>query len=98
MYLAFLFDVFVIIPFFLSLRFSVEYLDLVLILKVFQIKKFSGTLFDRLELTSNQIAIFDLVKLGYTILAAAHFCACLWFLVGTTGDPNEKSWVTVNNL
>lgn len=39
--LAFLFDIFVIIPYFVSLRFDLEYLDLVIILKVFQIKKFS---------------------------------------------------------
>jgi hypothetical protein len=37
--------------------------------------------------------IFDLIKLGYTILAAAHFSACIWFLVGSTGDPHEASWV-----
>ncbi|CAD8047017.1 unnamed protein product [Paramecium sonneborni] len=94
---SFFFDVFVIIPFFLSLRFQLDYLDLVLILKVFQITKFSGNLFDRLELTSSQIAIFDLVKLGYTILAVAHFCACLWFLVGTTGD-DTNTWVIKNDL
>ncbi|CAD8076502.1 unnamed protein product [Paramecium sonneborni] len=94
---SFFFDVFVIIPFFLSLRFEVDYLDLVLILKVFQIKKFSGNLFDRLELSTNQIAIFDLVKLGYTILAVAHFCACLWFLVGSTGN-DQISWVIANNI
>ncbi|CAD8137902.1 unnamed protein product [Paramecium pentaurelia] len=94
---SFFFDVFVIIPFFLSLRFQLDYLDLVLILKVFQITKFSGNLFDRLELTSSQIAIFDLVKLGYTILAVAHFCACLWFLVGTTGS-DENTWVIKNDL
>lgn len=51
--LAFFFDIFVVIPFFISLRFQLEYLDLVLILKVFQITKFSATLFDRLELSSN---------------------------------------------
>ncbi|KAM3136184.1 hypothetical protein pb186bvf_011643 [Paramecium bursaria] len=90
---TFLFDICVIIPYFLSLRFSVSYLDLVLILKVFQIRKFSGTLSDRLELSDSQIAIFDLAKLCYTILAAAHFCACLWFLIGITGDPTQNSWV-----
>ncbi|CAD8054277.1 unnamed protein product [Paramecium sonneborni] len=94
---SFFFDIFVIIPFFLSLRFQVDYLDLVLILKVFQIKKFSGNLFDRLELSTNQIAIFDLIKLGYTILAVAHFCACLWFLVGSTGN-DQTSWVVKNNI
>jgi len=59
---------------------------------VFQIQKFSGTLFDRLELTSNEIALFDLIKLCYTILAAAHFCACMWFLVGTSGSDGD-SWI-----
>lgn len=33
--LAFFFDLFVVIPYFLSLRFDVEYLDLVIILKIF---------------------------------------------------------------
>ncbi|CAD8197192.1 unnamed protein product [Paramecium octaurelia] len=95
---SFLFDIFVIIPYFVSLRFDLEYLDLVIILKVFQIKKFSRTLFDRLELTAIQIVIFDLIKLVYTILAAAHFSACLWFLVGSTGDPSGNSWIKVQNI
>ncbi|CAD8046163.1 unnamed protein product [Paramecium sonneborni] len=94
---SFFFDVFVIIPFFISLQFELDYLDLVIILKVFQIAKLSGNLFDRLELSSSQIAIFDLVKLGYTILVVAHFCACLWFLVGTTGS-DTTTWVIKNDL
>ncbi|CAD8107337.1 unnamed protein product [Paramecium sonneborni] len=95
---SFLFDLFVIIPYFISLRFDLEYLDLVIILKVFQITKFSRTLFDRLELTAIQIVIVDLVKLVYTILAAAHFSACIWFLVGSTGDPNEISWIKAQHI
>ncbi|CAK87067.1 unnamed protein product (macronuclear) [Paramecium tetraurelia] len=95
---SFFFDIFVVIPYFISLRFNLEYLDLVIILKVFQITKFSRTLFDRLELTAIQIVIVDIVKLVYTILAAAHFSACIWFLVGSTGNPNEVSWVKAQNI
>ncbi|CAD8053452.1 unnamed protein product [Paramecium primaurelia] len=95
---SFFFDIFVVIPFFISLRFDLEYLDLVIILKVFQITKFSRTLFDRLELTAIQIVIVDLVKLIYAILAAAHFSACIWFLVGSTGNPNETSWIKAQNI
>ncbi|CAD8086164.1 unnamed protein product [Paramecium primaurelia] len=95
---SFFFDIFVIIPYFISLRFDLQYLDLVIILKVFQITKFSRTLFDRLELTAIQIVIVDLVKLVYTILAAAHFSACVWFLVGSTGNPNEISWIKAQNI
>ncbi|CAD8197311.1 unnamed protein product [Paramecium octaurelia] len=95
---SFFFDIFVVIPYFISLRFDLQYLDLVIILKVFQITKFSRTLFDRLELTAIQIVIVDLVKLGYTILAAAHFSACIWFLVGSTGNPDDTSWIKAQNI
>ncbi|CAK88798.1 unnamed protein product (macronuclear) [Paramecium tetraurelia] len=95
---SFFFDIFVVIPYFISLRFDLQYLDLVIILKVFQITKFSRNLFDRLELTAIQIVIVDLVKLGYTILAAAHFSACIWFLVGSTGNPNDTSWIKAQNI
>ena len=55
----------------------------------------ADNLFSRLELTSNQIAAFDLFKLVYMIILVAHFCACLWYLVGTSSinKPDDTSWI-----
>lgn len=49
--LGFLIDIIVVIPFFLSLQFNIPYLDLVIVLKIFQISKLVDSLFDRLELS-----------------------------------------------
>jgi hypothetical protein len=46
----FIFDIFVVIPYFISLQLNLPYFDLVILLKVFQISKLGKSLFDRLEL------------------------------------------------
>lgn len=97
---SFWLDVIVVLPFFITFLVNLSYFDLLIVLKIVQIQKLADNLFSRLELTSNQIAAFDLFKLVYMIILVAHFCACLWYLVGvsSTSNPNENSWIRTEKL
>ncbi|CAD8194916.1 unnamed protein product [Paramecium octaurelia] len=90
----FLIDLVLIIPFFIGRQFSFIYLDLVIILKVFQISKLTNSLFNRLELTQEQTTVFELIKLIFFILLCAHFSACIWHKLGVWGDWGDKNTVT----
>ncbi|CAD8191328.1 unnamed protein product [Paramecium pentaurelia] len=90
----FLIDLVLIIPFFIGRQFDFIYLDLVIILKVFQISKLTNSLFNRLELTQQQTTVFELVKLIFFILLCAHFSACIWHKLGVWGDWGNKNTVT----
>lgn len=75
---------------------EVDNIDLFVLLKIFQIPALSGNLLDRLELTSQHLAIWDLVRLCYIILIEAHFCSCGWFYIGSMDDTN--TWIEVSKL
>ncbi|CAK70404.1 unnamed protein product (macronuclear) [Paramecium tetraurelia] len=90
----FLIDMVLIIPFFIGRQFDFIYLDLVIILKVFQISKLTNSLFNRLELTQQQTTVFELVKLIFFILLCAHFSACIWHKLGVWGDWGDKNTLT----
>ncbi|CAD8096172.1 unnamed protein product [Paramecium sonneborni] len=97
----FLIDLVLIIPFFIGRQFDFIYLDLVIILKVFQISKLTNSLFNRLELTQQQTTIFELIKLIFFILLCAHFSACIWHKLGVWGDwgnKNTETWLIKEQL
>ncbi|CAD8060849.1 unnamed protein product [Paramecium primaurelia] len=90
----FLIDMLLIIPFFIGRQLDFFYLDLVIILKMFQISKLTYSLFNRLELTQQQTAIFELIKLIFFILFCAHFSACIWHKLGIWGNWGNITSIT----
>ncbi|CAD8181119.1 unnamed protein product [Paramecium pentaurelia] len=94
----FVIDMVLIIPFFIGRQFDFIYLDLVIILKVFQISKLTNSLFNRLELTQQQTTVFELVKLIFFILLCAHFSACIWHKLGVWGNKNTVTWLIKEQL
>ncbi|CAD8122991.1 unnamed protein product [Paramecium sonneborni] len=90
----FLIDMVLIIPFFIGRQLDFIYLDLIIILKMFQISKLTYSLFNRLELTQQQTAIFELVKLIFFILLCAHFSACIWHKLGIWGNWGNVTSIT----
>ncbi|CAD8096103.1 unnamed protein product [Paramecium sonneborni] len=97
----FFIDLILIIPFIIGRQFDFIYLELVIILKVFQISKLTNSLFNRLELTQQQTTIFELVKLIFFILLCAHFSACIWHKLGVWGNwgnQNTETWLIKEQL
>lgn len=89
-------DCAIIIPFFIAQKFSFRLLDFIIIFKVFQIRTLTQSLFNKLELTSKQAAIFDISRFIFFMILVAHFCACLWHAIGQWGewgDPSANSWL-----
>ena len=71
----FTWDLIIIIPFFISLYFKVQYLDITLILRSNKLLKITNKIFELLCLRDLQAAIFDFTKLVILILCIAHFLA-----------------------
>ncbi|CAD8151888.1 unnamed protein product [Paramecium octaurelia] len=90
----FLIDMLLIIPFFIGRQLDFFYLDLVILLKMFQISKLTYSLFNRLELTQLQTTLFELIKLIFFILFCAHFSACIWHKLGIWGNWGNATSVT----
>ncbi|CAD8197386.1 unnamed protein product [Paramecium pentaurelia] len=71
-------------------------LQLFMVIKIFDVPKRVGLILDKLELTTNHWAIYDLIRLLYLIVLEAHiFCCFLYFI----GKQNKTiSWIIQENL
>ncbi|CAD8209035.1 unnamed protein product [Paramecium pentaurelia] len=98
---GFLIDLFLVVPFFIGQQFDFRYFDFVIILKVFQLSSLFSSLFNRLELSNRQTALFDLFKMISFMILVAHFSACIWHIIGQWGEWGNhegKTWLKVANL
>ncbi|CAD8126253.1 unnamed protein product [Paramecium sonneborni] len=98
---GFLIDLFLVVPFFIGQQFDFRYFDFVIILKVFQLSSLFSSLFNRLELSTKQTAIFDLFKMISFMILVAHFSACIWHIIGQWGEWGNyegKTWLKIANL
>ncbi|CAK82656.1 unnamed protein product (macronuclear) [Paramecium tetraurelia] len=89
-------DLVLVVPFFIGQLLNFSYLDFVIVLKVFQLSGLFSSLFNRLELTSRQTAIFDLFKMISFMILVAHFSACIWHILGQWGEwghEDGKTWI-----
>ncbi|CAD8213597.1 unnamed protein product [Paramecium octaurelia] len=98
---GFFIDLFLVVPFFIGQQFNFRYFDFVIVLKVFQLSSLFSSLFNRLELTNRQTAIFDLFKMISFMILVAHFSACIWHIIGQWGEWGHhegKTWLKVAQL
>ncbi|CAD8123179.1 unnamed protein product [Paramecium sonneborni] len=94
-------DLVLVVPFFIGQLLNFSHLDFVIVLKVFQLSGLFSSLFNRLELTSRQTAIFDLFKMISLMILVAHFSACIWHILGQWGEWGQedgKTWIKVANM
>ena len=53
-----------------------------MVIKILDVPKRVGLILDKLELTTNHWAIYDLIRLLYLIVLEAHIFCCFLYFVG----------------
>ena len=90
----FLQDMVVIVPFFVSLQYDINYLQFLLLIRVTRLGRMVRNMEEVLNLRERFAAGCDLLKLILLILFVSHFCACAWYYVGQLEiQYNMHSWI-----
>ncbi|CAD8110127.1 unnamed protein product [Paramecium primaurelia] len=71
-------------------------LSLFMIIKILDVPKRVGLILDKLELTTNYWAVYDLIRLIYLIIIEAHIFCCFLYYVGK--QNKNVSWIINEDL
>jgi hypothetical protein len=71
-------------------------LSLFMVIKILDMPKRMGLILDKVELTTNYWAVYDLVRLLYLIVIEAHIFSCVLYCVGKANI--EISWIVKEGL
>lgn len=85
-----LIDMIIIIPFLISLKFEVPYLNAILLLWTNRMMSIPENIEQMLNLSPKKSAMVSLAKLAITMFFVAHFCGCLFFYMGTISSSDHN--------
>ncbi|KAL4468935.1 hypothetical protein ABPG72_009755 [Tetrahymena utriculariae] len=100
---SFFLDLFIIIPYLISVKTNIPFLQITFLLRVTRLTSIFNNFEQMLNLSQKRSAIFTLARLFFTMLLVAHFCGCAFFYAGTYNlkkydsqtdlDLDQTSWV-----
>ncbi|EAR98657.2 cyclic nucleotide-binding domain protein (macronuclear) [Tetrahymena thermophila SB210] len=97
---SFFLDLFIIIPYLISIKANIPFLDITFLLRLTRLTSIFNNFEQMLNLSQKRSAIFILIRLFFTMFLVAHFCGCAFFYAGTYNllPYNEKSNLDLDQI